>query len=145
MLRELPLRKQGRSQAVCKCAARGGNMKRLFIFLRIFLFNPNMKRLLELREKWSSMYEKMQMPGLAKIISFIYIQLSGASLAFFTVPSVIPCLHPEMANVVEDGSSHHPHSSALTGEEGADGFQLAALLHLGSGICSGKGLFTSRA
>ena len=85
------------------------------------------------------------MPGLAKIISFIYIQLSGASPAFFTVPTVIPCLHPGMANVAEDGFPHPPRSSALPGEEGADSFQLAALLHLGSGICSGKGLFTSRA
>ena len=45
------------------------------------------------------------MPGLAEIISFIYIQLSGANPAFFTVHKVIPLLHSEMANAVEDGRS----------------------------------------
>lgn len=45
---------------------------------------------------------------------------------------------------MEDGFSHPPSSSALPGEEGADGLHLATLLRLGSEICNGKGLFTSR-
>ena len=51
------------------------------------------------------MYEKVQMPGLAEIISFIYIQLSGANPAFFTVHIVIPWLHSERASAVADGLS----------------------------------------